>query len=574
MTNGESANNPSVAAESTNQPEAQTGRYRAWRVRHRAKLARRSRARIWGTRGAITIVLLIVVIVAATVAYTEYQLGQIHHFNSHGTTVTAKGPTENILLIGSTSRCAASSIGEFKYQCVVEHKNGVNSDVVLIAHLDARNHSVSLLSIPRDAFVPGARSGNTLCGRTWSYTPGLCANKIDSALVEGPDQLAQAIEQDFGIPINHIVDLNFATFEDLVNALGGLWMYFPDKLVDASAGLYIDHTGCIHLSGTEALAYVRARHLFYFTSKQTPNLAAINAANTPSGPWYTPDSGGKYDGTGDLGRILRVHLFLKALAKQVQARGLGNPVTDNALIGAIAPNLTTDNGLSGLTLVKLAFDYRHADVGTAPELTLPTINDAATYYYEGGNYGDVIFPSEPQDQQAIDQFLGTKPSGWKTAASSISVSVIDGTDSPTETASIASQLGKLGYRVLTTSVSRDVGPVAETTVLYNGRAHLEQAEKVMSSLSGAVVLGQGTPAGGADVSVVTGSILSVAKPTTDTGAASQSHSTAGGSNATSTTAATSSSTPPTTTNPNIGAPTSANPTIPPWDARSCPTIPR
>ena len=151
--------------------------------------------------------------------------------------------------------------------------------------------------------------------------------------------------------------------------------------------------------------------------------------------------------------------------------------------------------------------------------------------------------------------------------------MIDGTDSPTETASIASQLGKLGYRVLTTSVSRDVGPVAETTVLYNGRAHLEQAEKVMSSLSGAVVLGQGTPAGGADVSVVTGSILSVAKPTTDTGAASQSHSTAGGSNATSTTAATSSSTPPTTTNPNIGAPTSANPTIPPWDARSCPTIP-
>ena len=210
LTNGESANNPSVAAESTNQPEAQTGRYRAWRVRHRAKLARRSRARIWGTRGAITIVLLIVVIVAATVAYTKYQLGQIHHFNSHGTTVTAKGPTENILLIGSTSRCAASSIGEFKYQCVVEHKNGVNSDVVFIAHLDARNHSVSLLSIPRDAFVPGARSGNTLCGRTWSYTPGLCANKIDSALVEGPDQLAQAIEQDFGIPINHIVDLNFA----------------------------------------------------------------------------------------------------------------------------------------------------------------------------------------------------------------------------------------------------------------------------------------------------------------------------------------------------------------------------
>ncbi|MGD0344907.1 MAG: LCP family protein [Acidimicrobiales bacterium] len=571
--NDGSDNNQSVVASSESRREAESGRCRAWRTRHRAKLARRSRARVWGTRSAIAIVLLIVVIVAATAGYTIYRLGQIRHFNGYGTTLAVKGPTENILLIGSTSRCAASSIGLFKYQCVTQHVNGVNSDVVLIAHLDATNHSVSLLSIPRDSFVPGARSGNSLCGGTWSNTPGLCANKIDAALSEGPDQLAQAIEQDFGIPINHIVDLNFATFEDVVNALGGLWMYFPDKLIDASAGVFINRTGCIHLNGTEALAYVRSRHLFYFTAKQTPNLAAIRAANTPNGPWFTPDSGGNYDGTGDLGRILRVHLFLKALAEQVQARGLGNPVTDNSLISAIAPNLTTDDGLSGLTLVTLAFDYRDAKIGTAPELTLPTINDAAAYYYEGGGYGDVIFPSEPQDQQAIDEFLGTTPSGWKLAPSSISVSVIDGTNSATNTASVAAQLGTLGYRIVATRVSRYVGPVAETTVLYNGRTHLEQAEKVMSSLSGAVVLGQGIPAGGADVSVVTGSILAVDKPTSAT-AAFRSRPTIANSGVTSPTATASSSTaPPPTSNPNIGVPTSANPTIPPWDARSCPKVP-
>ena len=572
--NGGSDSNQSIVANSESRGEAEPGRYSAWRARHRAKLARRSRARVWGTRSALAIVLLVVVIVAATAGYTIYRLGQIHHFNGYGTTWAVKGPTENILLIGSTSRCAASSIAVFKYQCVTGQVNGVNSDVVLIAHLNATNHSVSLLSIPRDSFVPGARSGNSLCGGTWSYTPGLCANKIDAALVEGPDQLAQAIEQDFGIPINHIVDLNFATFEDVVNALGGLWMYFPDKLVDASAGVYIKHTGCIHLNGTEGLAYVRSRHLYYFTGKQTPNLTAIRAANTKYGPWYTPDSGGSYDGTGDLGRILRVHVFLKALAEQVQARGLGNPVTDNSLISAIAPNLTTDDGLSGLTLVQLAFDYRHAKIGTAPEFTLPTINDAAAYYYEGAPYGDVIFPSEPQDQQAIDGFLGTTPSGWKLAPSSISVSVIDGTNSASSTASVASQLGKLGYRIVPTSVSRDVGPVAETTVLYDGRTHLEQAEKVMSSLSGAVVLGQGTPAGGVDVSVVTGSILSVDRPTTSATATSSSRPTTANSSVTSTTAtAISSTSPPPTSNPNIGAPTSANPPIPPWDARSCPRVP-
>jgi hypothetical protein len=269
-----------------------------------------------------------------------------------------------------------------------------------------------------------------------------------------------------------------------------------------------------------------------------------------------------------------VHVFLKALAEQVQARGLGNPVTDNSLISAIAPNLTTDDGLSGLTLVQLAFDYRHAKIGTAPELTLPTINDAATYSYEGAPYGDVIFPSEPQDQQAIDGFLGTTPSGWKLAPSSISVSVIDGTNSATNTAFVAAQLGKLGFRVVPTSVSRYVGPVAETTVLYDGRTHLEQAERVLSSLSGAVVLGQGTPAGGADVSVVTGSILSVNKLTTSATATSSSRPTTANSSVTSTTTTASSSTaPPPTSNPNIGAPTSANPPIPPWDARSCSRIP-
>jgi hypothetical protein len=371
-------------------------------------------------------------------------------------------------------------------------------------------------------------------------------------------------------------------------------MYFPDRLVDASSGLFVHHTGCIHFNGNEALELVRARHMYWFTKGEKINVAAIDAANSASGPWYTPDSGGHYDGSGDLGRIVRVHLFLKALAQQVQARGLGDLATDNALIGAIAPNLTTDSGLSGFNLAKLAFDYRHADVGTAPELTLPTINDAATYYYDGYSYGDVIFPSEPQDQQSIDRFLGTTPKGWKLDPSTISVSVVDGTQSPASTQSLASRLGALGYRIVPTSASQYVGPVSETEVLYDGPAHLAQAQKVMSSLSGAVVLGQGKPAGGADVSVVTGSILTVVKPRPVPVSPARPSTTSAGttvpvstvppttSPATTSPATTSPATTapattvpsaPTTTNPNISAPTAANPAIPSYDPRSCPKIP-
>ncbi len=533
------------------------------RARRRARLAARSKLRRRLTRAGIALGVVILLIIGGGVGLYYYRSGQITHENAPHI-VAATGPSENILLIGSTSRCAASSIALYRSECAAG-VNGVNSDVVLVAHLDGTTHTISLLSIPRDTFVPGARSGSALCGTTSPLTPGTCANKIDAALVEGPDQLIAAIEQDFGIPINHFVDLNFATFTNVVNALGGIKMDFPDRLFDASSFLKITKTGCQLLNGTQALALVRSRHLYYFTKGQTPNYAAIQAATTPTGPWYTPNSGGTYDGTGDLGRIIRVHLFLKALAQQVAARGLSNPVTDYKLVGAIAPNLTVDSGLSTLDMVHLALDYHHANFASAPELTIPTVTDAQSYIYDGGDYGDVIFPTQPQDQQVIDQFLGTTPTN--VAPGSISVSVVDGTQSPSQTASVAASLGRLGYRIVPTTATNYVGPVAETTVVYRP-GHLAEAQQVLRSLSGTVVLAQGAPASGADVSVVTGSDFTVASPAPH--ASTPSATVAGSSAAGGPTTTTAAPAVTTTTNPNLGAPSSATPAIPPWDPRSCP----
>ena len=124
---------------------------------------------------------------------------------------------------------------------------GVNSDVVMILHLNLTTNQVSILSLPRDMFVPNARIDG--------------ANKIDAGLYNGPSQLVAAIQEDFGIPINHYVELNFDTFADVVNVLGGIKMYFPMEVFDAYSGLYVRHPGCIQLNGTRALQVVRARHL-------------------------------------------------------------------------------------------------------------------------------------------------------------------------------------------------------------------------------------------------------------------------------------------------------------------------
>jgi LCP family protein required for cell wall assembly len=534
---------------------------RSRRARRRAKRAARSTFRKVLTRIAILLLVLVIVIVGGGFGYFSYRVGEVHHITVHNE-VVAKGPTENVLLIGSTSRCAASSIPAYSQQCA-EGVNGVNSDVILIAHLDGETGRISLLSIPRDDFVPNARSGSALCGTTSPLTPGTCSNKVDSALVEGPDQLIAAVEQDFGIPINHFVDLNFATFTDVVNALGGMKMDFPDRLVDASSGLKITRVGCQELNGTQALALVRSRHVYYFTTGQTPNYAAMQEAND-SGVYYTPYSGGTYDGSGDLGRIVRVHLFLKALAEQVASRGLGNPFTDNSLIGAVAPNLTVDQGLSSVDMLHLALDFRSANFGASPELTLPTVTYGETYYYEGANYGDVIFPDAPGDQKVIDEFLGIDPPGEDVAPSSVSVSVVDGTGSPTATATVASSLSALGYRVVPTAVTDEIGPVAETTVLYRA-GHLVEAQKVLSSLSGMAVLGEGVPPGEADVAVVAGTDLSVQAPSKPPSPGSTSP-------ATSVTAPTTSATSPLpkalASNPDFSYNPPTGP-IPFYDPRSC-----
>ena len=155
---------------------------------------------------------LVVVLAGAAVAYIEYRNHQIQHIRVGNLEAVPPSGVENIVLVGSTSRCALKHQNPAFGLCS-QGVTGVNSDVVMILHLDPKTVSASILSIPRDLFVPNAR--------------GSVPNKIDAALVEGPERLVNAIQEDFGIPIQHYVELNFDSFQNVVNALNGIKMYFP-----------------------------------------------------------------------------------------------------------------------------------------------------------------------------------------------------------------------------------------------------------------------------------------------------------------------------------------------------------
>lgn len=493
------------------------------------------------TRTVEVVAVVLFVVIGSAAGYLIDQLNSIARVKVT-LTPAAKAGTVNILLLGSTSRCAitpAKNFENFVQQCQ-NNVNGVNSDVIMILRLQP-NRTPVLISIPRDTFVPNARYGGLY-------------NKIDAALANGPSQLVAAIQQDFGIPINHFVLLNFETFANIVTTLGGITMYFPTSLRDVQSGLLISHSGCLHISGLEALALVRSRHLQYDYNRRTHT-------------WLG------YDGSGDIGRIERVHVFLKVLGQEVARRGLGNPVADSSLLSSIAPDLTLDTTFGNREILNLLLGY-HSKIASVIDLTLPVVEDTQLYTYKGYPYGYVVFPSQPQDQSTIDQFTGGAPIGATVHPYSVTVSVVNGTSNPRAGSTMAAGLRGLGFKVTSQSASTPVSSVVETTVAYANPSHLAQAERVLRSLSGLAVLAQTRTVGGADVTVITGTDVAVTGArTVKTSATTNS---APGSLAPSVIdsmllAALGSPSAATPTNPALTNPTTSAPPIAPYDPRACPT---
>ncbi len=510
--------------------------------RRKTREATRRRRRFKRTVLIVGIVLF--VLLASLFGYLWFLNSEIHRVKVKGLgaspTAGITKNTENILLVGSTDRCALKQQNPAFGLCS-QGVNGINSDVVMILHLDPGAHRASILSIPRDTFVPNAR------------TTG--ANKIDTALYQGPSQLVSAIQTDFGIPINHYVELNFDTFAGVVDALGGIRMYFPMPLYDGLASLNVPTAGCQTLNGFQALAVVRARHLQY----KPPGVTSTDPRTWPQDP------------ESDLSRIRRDHEFIRVLASAVSKRGLGNPFTDRALVAAVAPNLQVDTSMSVGDMVNLVLRYHSIDALTAPQLTIPvTVNNSLSYVYQGSDFGSVEFPSQPADQQVIDQFLGQKEYTDAMTGKplpppeSVNVAVLSGTGSPSQATTTASQLEALGFHISSAGTGTYQGPLSETIVTYANPAKEAQAQAVAHRLSGAVVLAQGPTPPGADVSVTTGSNFSVNPPPPPSPPPG---------------IAPSSTSPPQTTTPapaatssasnQLGAPTPPTTPLAPFDPRSC-----
>jgi len=141
---------------------------------HRHASTTRSRRGRHLRQGLVIGLAVLLIVVLGGAGYTYYLTHGLHREKVGGLSSTLtggqEGGTENILMVGSTSRCALK-VQNPAYGLCSQGVNGVNSDVIMILHADPVHHRLALLSVPRDLFIPNARSTG--------------ANKVDAGLFQG-----------------------------------------------------------------------------------------------------------------------------------------------------------------------------------------------------------------------------------------------------------------------------------------------------------------------------------------------------------------------------------------------------
>lgn len=209
----------------------------------------------------------------------------------------------NILLIGNDAR---------------DNGEDGRSDAMILLSISNKTKSIQMISLLRDIYVE---------------IPGHDGNRLNAAYAYGgPELLMETVEQNFEIPVNRYVQVNFEAFANLVEAAGGVDLELSNDEVQLVNGYlweyniltgkpegtdYLDTSlsGMIHLNGPQALAYTRNRYI----------------------------------GT-DFGRTERQRKVLSAVMKNLPKALIKNP---KQLVDSLLPNLTTN--LTGKECYMLSF---------------------------------------------------------------------------------------------------------------------------------------------------------------------------------------------------------------------------
>ncbi len=254
--------------------------------------------------------------------------------------VLAEPEAANFLVVGADNNdCSDNPITDERSDI------GERSDTIMVWRANPDTNQLAVLSFPRDLYVeyPGGRQ-----------------RRINEAFErDDPSRLQEVISYNFGIEIDHYVQIDFCAFRQIVDAVGGVEIPFEYPARDipnrnAPPLFLVEQPGCVNLDGDKALAYVRSRH---YQFEDPPG----------SGNWES-------DPTSDFGRISRQQDFLRRMLAKVIDEGLYDPDVARALITTNSEFLTTDTGLTLRRMLEFANALRNFDA-----------DQVATYRIESQN---------------------------------------------------------------------------------------------------------------------------------------------------------------------------------------------
>ena len=196
---------------------------------------------------------------------------------------------------------------------------GERSDTIMMWRVNPDTSQVAVLSFPRDLWV-------TIAGRSSQQRINVAYER------DNPQLLIDTIYQNFGIPTDHFIQVDFCAFQELVDAVDGVTVPFPTPVRDPNTGLDVPEAGCYTFDGDHALAYVRSRKM----------------------QSYTDEDGWVTDGTSDLGRISRQQDFLRRTVDRLLDKGAFDPDVAGALIETVSEYIVTDGPLTPRKMLEFA----------------------------------------------------------------------------------------------------------------------------------------------------------------------------------------------------------------------------
>lgn len=134
------------------------------------------------------------------------------------------------------------------------------SDTIIVGTVDLRNRRIAAISVPRDLLVDISGAGTDRINAAYAF------GELERA-GQGPLRARAAIERNFQVSIDHWVAIDFTCFRGTVDALGGIQVDVPHRVLDDAYPTddwgyraVAFEPGAQWMNGERSLQYARTRH--------------------------------------------------------------------------------------------------------------------------------------------------------------------------------------------------------------------------------------------------------------------------------------------------------------------------